>query len=84
MERRKYSKNMCESIVADPNTIIDSRKQLVRIERNHEKNSYSEKAVGIGKIQLRGSVFIGTDENRSKYLTTLFRVKGQNSRSWYA
>lgn len=83
-DAKKNARNMCESIVPDPNTIIDSRKQTVKIERNHEKNPYSEKAIGIGEIQLRGLVFIGTDENSSKHLTTLFRVKGQNHRSWYA
>ena len=64
-DAKKNAQAMCESIVADPNTIIDSRNQTVKIERNHEKNPYSEKAVGIGEIQLRGSVFIGTDENGS-------------------
>jgi len=75
---------MCESIVADPKTVIDSRKQLVKIERSYEKNPYSEKAVSIGEIQLRGSVFIGTDKNSTKHLTTLYRVTGQNYRSSYA
>jgi len=75
---------MCESIVADPENVIDTREQLVKIERRHTANPYSTKAVGIGEIQLRGSVFIGTDENSSKHLTTLFRVRGQNYRSHYA
>ena len=83
-DAKKNARNMCESIVADPNDIIDSRKQLVRIERNHAQNPYSEKAVGIGEIQLRGSVFIGVDESSSKHLTTLYKVTGQNYRSWYA
>ncbi len=83
-DEKKNARAMCESIVADPNTVIDSRKQLVRIERNHSENPYSRKAVPIGEIQLRGSVFIGTDENSSKHLTTLYRVKGSNYRSWYA
>jgi hypothetical protein len=83
-DEKKNARDMCESIVADPKTVIDSRKQLVKIERAHTKNPYTEKAEGIGEIQLRGSVFIGTDENSSKHLTTLTRVKGQNYRSWYA
>ena len=83
-DEKKNAQAMCESIVADPKTVIDSRKQMVRIERSYEKNPYSEKAVGIGEIQLRGSVFIGTDKSSTKHLTTLYRVKGQNYRSWYA
>ena len=83
-DAKKNARDMCESIVADPNNIIDTRKQLVKIERRHTANPYSKKAVGIGEIQLRGSVFIGTDENSSKHLTTLFRVTGQNYRSHYA
>ncbi len=83
-DAKKNAQAMCESIVADPNNVIDSRKQLVKIERSYDRNPYSEKAVGIGEIQLRGSVFIGTDENSSKHLTTLRRVTGQNYRSWYA
>jgi hypothetical protein len=83
-DAKKNTRNMCESIVSDPGTVIDSRKQTVKIERSWEKNPYSEKAVSVGEIQLRGSVFIGTDENSTKHLTTLYRVKGQNYRSWYA
>jgi len=83
-DKKKNAQAMCESIVADPENVIDSRKQLVKIERAHTKNPYNEKADGIGEIQLRGSVFIGTDENSSKHLTTLRRVTGQNYRSWYA
>lgn len=83
-DKKENDKAMCESIVADPDKVIDSRKQLVRIERSHDKHPFTEKVVGIGEIQLRGSVFIGTDENSSKHLTTLYRVKGQNYRSWYA
>jgi hypothetical protein len=83
-DAKKNARNMCESIVADPSTVIDSRKQLVKIERSWEKNPYTEKAVSVGEIQLRGSVFIGTDKNASKHLTTLYRVKGQNYRSSYA
>ncbi len=83
-DEKKNAQAMCESIVPDPENIIDTRKQLVKIERNHCENPYSKKAIGIGEIQLRGSVFIGTDENSSKHLTTLYRVKGQNYRSWYA
>lgn len=83
-DAKKNARDMCESIVADPNNVIDTRKQLVKIERRHTANPYSTKAVGIGEIQLRGSVFIGTDENSSKHLTTLFRVTGQNYRSHYA
>jgi len=83
-DEKKNARDMCESIVADPESVIDSRKQLVRIERSHTEHPYTKKAVGIGEIQLRGSVFIGTDENSSKHLTTLYRVKGQNYRSWYA
>jgi len=83
-DKKKNARDMCESIVADPKNVIDSRKQLVKIERAHTRNPYNEKAVGIGEIQLRGSVFIGTDENSSKHLTTLRRVTGQNYRSWYA
>lgn len=83
-DSKKNARDMCESIVANPDEIIDSRKQLVKIEKAHQKNPYTEKAVSIGEIQLRGSVFIGTDENSSKHLTTLYRVKGQNYRSWYA
>lgn len=83
-DEKQNARNMCESIVADPESVIDSRKQLVRIERSHTKNPYSEKAIGIGEIQLRGSVFIGTDKNSTKHLTTLYRVTGQNYRSSYA
>lgn len=83
-DAKKNARNMCESIVADPNNVIDTRKQLVKIERRHTANPYSKKAVGIGEIQLRGSVFIGTDENSCKHLTTLMRVTGQNYRSHYA
>ncbi len=83
-DKKKNAQAMCGSIVADPNTVIDSRKQQVKIERAYDRNPYSEKAVGIGEIQLRGSVFIGTDESSTKHLTTLYRVKGQNHRSWYA
>jgi len=83
-DEKENNHAMSESIIPDPDTIIDSRKQLVRIERSHDRNPYSEKAVGIGEIQLRGSVFIGTDSSSTKHLTTLFRVKGQNHRSWYA
>ena len=83
-DAKKNARDMCESIVADPENVIDSRKQLVKIERRHTANPYTTKAVGIGEIQLRGSVFIGTDENSSKHLTTLFRVRGQNYRSHYA
>jgi len=83
-DEKQNARNMCESIIADPKTVIDSRKQTVKIERSYEKNPYSEKAVSIGEIQLRGSVFIGTDKNSSKHLTTLYRVTGQNYRSWYA
>ena len=83
-EAKKNARNMSESIVADPDTVIDSRKQLVKIERAYEKNPYTEKAVSVGEIQLRGSVFIGTDENSCKHLTTLRRVTGQNYRSHYA
>jgi len=81
---QKNARDMCESIVADPKTVIDSRKQLVKIERAHSKNPYTEKAVSVGEIQLRGSVFIGCDENSCKHLTTLRRVTGQNYRSHYA
>jgi len=81
---QKNARDMCESIVADPKTVIDSRKQLVKIERAHSKNPYSEKAVSVGEIQLRGSVFIGCDKNSCKHLTTLRRVTGQNYRSHYA
>jgi hypothetical protein len=83
-DKEKNARNMCESIVPDPDKIIDARKQLVRIERSHTEHPYTKKAVGIGEIQLRGSVFIGTDENSSKHLTTLYKVTGQNYRSWYA
>jgi len=83
-DKKKNAQNMCESIVSDPNNVIDARKQQVKIERSYEKNPYTEKAVSIGKMQLRGSVFIGTDENSSKHLTTLYRVTGENHRSWYA
>lgn len=83
-DKKENAHNMCESIVANPAKIIDARKQLVRIERAHMQNPYSLKVEGIGEIQLRGSVFIGTDENSSKHLTTLMRVTGQNYRSWYA
>lgn len=83
-DAKKNARDMCESIVADPSEIIDSREQLVKIERSPEKNPYTEKGDHIGKIQLRGSVFIGCDENSSKHLTTLTRVTGQNYRSSYA
>ena len=83
-DKEKNARNMCESIVPDPKKIIDARKQQVRIERNHTEHPYTKKAVGIGEIQLRGSVFIGTDKASSKHLTTLYKVTGQNYRSWYA
>ena len=83
-DAKTNARNMCESIVADPNNIIDTREQLVKIERRHTANPYTTKAEGIGEIQLRGSVFIGTDENSCKHLTTLMRVTGQNYRSHYA
>lgn len=83
-DAKKNARDMCESIVADPENIIDTREQLVKIERRHTENPYSKKAVEIGEIQLRGSVFIGVDKNSSKHLTTLFRVTGQNYRSHYA
>lgn len=83
-DKKKNARDMCESIVADPKTVIDSRKQLVKIERAHTAHPYSKKAVGIGEIQLRGSVFISADKSSSKHLSTLYRVKGQNYRSWYA
>lgn len=82
--KEENARNMCESIVPDPKTVIDSRKQTVKIERSYDKNPYTEKADSIGEIQLRGSVFIGTDKNSSKHLTTLMQVTGQNYRSWYA
>lgn len=83
-DKNENARNMCESIIEDPKTVIDTRKQLVKIERSYDKNPYSEKAVGIGEIQLRGSVFIGIDKSSTKHLTTLYKVKGQNYRSWYA
>lgn len=83
-DAKKNARDMCESIVADPNTVIDARQQLVKIEREHQKNAYTEKVYGIGAIQLRGSVWIGCDENSSKHLTTLTRVKGSQYRSHYA
>ncbi len=83
-DEKQNARNMCESIVPDPKTVIDTRKQLVKIERSHTENPYNKKAVGIGEIQLRGSVFIGGDKSSSKHLTTLYRVTGQNYRSWYA
>jgi hypothetical protein len=83
-DAEKNARDMCESIVADPSNVIDSRKQLVKIERNHSEHPFTKKVVGIGAIQLRGSVFIGTDENSAKHLTTLMRVTGQNYRSSYA
>ncbi len=83
-DKEKNARNMCESIVPDPMNVIDVRKQKVRIERSYSEHPYTKKAVGIGGIQLRGSVFIGTDKDSSKHLTTLFKVTGQNYRSWYA
>ena len=83
-DEKENARNMSESIVADPNTVIDSKKQQVRIERSHTEHPYTKKSVGIGEIQLRGSVFIGTDENSSKHLTTLYKVTGPNYRSSYA
>ncbi len=82
--KEENARNMCESIVADPDKVIDERKQTLKIERNYEKNPYTTKADSIGEIQLRGSVFIGTDKDSSKHLTTLMKVTGQNYRSWYA
>ncbi len=83
-DEKKNARNMCESIVPDPEKIIDARQQQVKIERSHSEHPYTKKAVGIGEIQLRGSVFIGTDKESSKHLTTLYKVTGQNYRSWYA
>ena len=83
-DEKKNARNMCESIVPDPEKIIDARQQQVKIERSHSEHPYTKKAVGIGEIQLRGSVFIGTYKESSKHLTTLYKVTGQNYRSWYA
>ena len=83
-DEKQNARNMCESIVPDPDSVIDSRLQKVKIERSYSEHPYTKKAVGIGEIQLRGSVFIGTDKNAAKHLTTLYRVTGSNYRSWYA
>ena len=83
-DEKQNARNMCESIVPDPDTVIDSRLQQVKIERSYSEHPYTKKAVSIGEIQLRGSVFIGTDKNATKHLTTLSRVTGSNYRSWYA
>jgi len=83
-DKREIIRNMSDNAVPDPNNIIDSRKQLVKIEKRHEKNAWTDKAEQIGECQLRGSVYIGTDANSTKHLTTLYRTKGACGRSWYA
>lgn len=83
-DAKENARNMSDSAIPDPENIIDSREQLVKVERRHQKNAWTNKSEQVGEIQLRGSVFIGTDENSCKHLTTLYRVKGACSRSWYA
>lgn len=83
-DKKENDRNMSDSAVADPDCIIDKREQLVKVEKSHKRNPWNNKIVQIGEIQLRGSVFIGTDENSCKHLTTLYRTKGPQSRSWYA
>ena len=83
-DAKENTRNMSDSAIPDPENIIDSREQLVKVERRHQKNAWTNKSEQVGEIQLRGSVFIGTDENSCKHLTTLYRVKGACSRSWYA
>ena len=83
-DEKENARNMSDSAIPDPENIIDSREQLVKVERRHQKNAWTNKSEQVGEIQLRGSVFIGTDENSCKHLTTLYRVKGACSRSWYA
>ena len=36
--KEENARNMCESIVADPDKVIDERKQTLKIERSYEKN----------------------------------------------
>jgi hypothetical protein len=83
-DEKENARNMSDSAIPDPENIIDSREQLVKVERRHQKNAWTNKSEQVGEIQLRVSVFIGTDENSCKHLTTLYRVKGACSRSWYA
>jgi hypothetical protein len=83
-DEKENARNMSDSAIPDPENIIDSREQLVKVERRHQKNAWTNKSEQVGEIQLRGSVFIGTDENSCKHLTTLYRVKGACGRSWYA
>ncbi len=83
-DAKENARNMSDSAIPDPDCIIDDREQLVKVERRHQKNAWTNKSEQVGEIQLRGSVFIGTDENSCKHLTTLYRVKGACGRSWYA
>ena len=82
-DKKQIQRDMCASIVPDPKTVIDERKQTVKIERSHMVNPWSNKVVGVGAVQLRGSVFISANCD-SKHLEILTRVKGQCYRSWYA
>lgn len=76
---------MCDSITPTPEVILQGGKTCkVKIERAHAINPFNKKVVAIGEIQLRGSVFFSSSED--KHLQTLYRVDPTKSeyRSWYA
>lgn len=72
---------MSAQVAPDPTKIINPTECKVRIERSHSANPWSGKSEAIGEIQLRGSVFYSGD---SKHLTSLYRAKGTQHKSWYA
>lgn len=78
--KEENNRNMCDTVIPNPDQVINSNKCTVKIERSHDKNPYTNKIVKVGEIQLRGSVYYGED----KHLRNLYRVKGSVSRSWYA
>ena len=81
-DEHKNARNMSDSVIPDPDTIINNTPCTVKIERAHNRNPFNNKIVEIGEIQLRGSVTMG--KGTDKHLHTLYRVKGECSRSWYA
>lgn len=82
-DEKEIKHDMCASIIPNTKSIIDKRKQTVKVERYHMLNPWTNKVEEIGEIQLRGSVFFSSRDD-SKHLQTLYRVKGTCYRSWYA
>jgi len=82
-DKKENNRQMACSIIPDPNTVIDPRKQQVKIERQRKYNPRTHKHEEIGPINLRGSVFYSASA-KTKDLETLFRVTGECYRSWYA